>query len=181
MPDSFTEDVGLPSNRLVYDVDDITRRGPEGKIKRDAAKKRVLKKYNLEGARSDWKVSSSKLGTILANLPTNVRLLTEFMLGKDKPISINDFTKDELASIIALSEEQQENYKNVRNRELKNQPENVTTVDGYDTTQPYRFSKWIENSPYFRTLAFTLTDPNYQIRTTLGRYDTEETPSSIII
>ncbi len=181
MADSFTEDVGLPSNRLVYDVDDITRRGPEGKIKRDAAKKRVLKKYNLEGARSDWKVSSSKLGTILANLPTNVRLLTEFMLGKDKPISVNDFTKDELASIIALSEEQQENYKNVQNRKLKNQPENVTTVDGYDTTQPYRFSKWIENSPYFRTLAFTLTDPNYQIRTTLGRYDTEETPSSIII
>jgi hypothetical protein len=174
-------DVGLPTNRLIYDVDDITGRGPEGKIKRDAAKKRVLEKYNLEGARSGWKVSPSKLVSILGNLPTNVRLLTEFMLGKDKPISINDFTKDELASIIALSEEQQENYKNVQNRKLKNQPENVTTVDGYDTTQPYRFSKWIENSPYFRTLAFTLTDPNYQTRTTLGRYDTEETPSSIII
>ena len=174
-------DVGLPTNRLIYDVDDITGRGPEGKIKRDAAKKRVLEKYNLEGARSGWKVSPSKLVSILGNLPTNVRLLTEFMLGKDKPININDFTKDELASIIALSEEQQENYKNVQNRKLKNQPENVTTVDGYDTTQPYRFSKWIENSPYFRTLAFTLTDPNYQTRTTLGRYDTEETPSSIII
>jgi len=115
---------------------------------KDLQKEEIIKKYNLDDAKSNWKVSPSKFTTLISNLPTNFKLLTEFMLGKDKPININDFTKDELVSIITLAEKQEENKLNIKNRKLKGQPENITTVSGYDLEgRTKTFPDWVENNP----------------------------------
>jgi hypothetical protein len=149
---------------------------------KDLQKEEIIKKYNLDDAKSNWKVSPSKFTTLVSNLPTNFKLLTEFMLGKDKPININDFTKNELVSIITLAEKQEENKLNVKNRKLKGQPENVTTVSGYDLKgRTKTFPDWVENNPYFTVMANSLSSPDYQVRTSLGKYDVEETPSSLIV
>jgi|DEB0MinimDraft_6_1074348.scaffolds.fasta_scaffold04127_3 hypothetical protein len=149
---------------------------------KDLQKEEIIKKYNLDGAKSNWKVSPSKFTTLVSNLPTNFKLLTEFMLGKNKPININDFTKDELVSIITLAEKQKENKLNVKNRKLKGQPENITTVSGYDLKgRTKTFPDWVENNPYFTAMANSLSSPDYQVRTSLGKYDVEETPSSLIV
>jgi len=149
---------------------------------KDLQKEEIIKKYNLDDAKSNWKVSPSKFTTLISNLPTNFKLLTEFMLGKDKPININDFTKDELVSIITLAEKQEENKLNIKNRKLKGQPENITTVSGYDLEgRTKTFPDWVENNPYFTAIANSLSSPDYQVRTSLGKYDVEETPSSLIV
>jgi hypothetical protein len=147
----------------------------------DPQKEEIIKKYNLDGARSGWKVGPTAFHTIYENLPTNFRLLTEFILGKDTPITMSDFTKDELVSMIALSENQEENKLNLKNRKLKGQPENVTTVTTYKLKPTDRYPDWVESNPYFRAMAHSLFSPEYQVRTTLGRYDTEDTPSSLIV
>jgi len=149
---------------------------------KDLQKEEIIKKYNLDDAKSNWKVSPSKFTALVSNLPTNFKLLTEFMLGKNKPININDFTKDELVSIITLAEKQEENKLNVKNRKLKGQPENITTVSGYDLKgRTKTFPDWVENNPYFTAMANSLSSPDYQVRTSLGKYDVEETPSSLIV
>ena len=159
----------------------LPKKKDEYKPSVDPQKEEIIKKYNLDGARSGWQVGPTAFHTIYENLPTNFRLLTEFILGKDTPITMADFTKDELVSIIALSENQEKDKQNLENRELKGQPENVTTVSSYGLQPTHRYPDWVESNPYFRAMAHSLFSPEYQVRTTLGRYDTEDTPSSLIV
>ncbi len=159
----------------------LPKKKDEYKPSVDPQKEEIIKKYNLDGARSGWQVGPTAFHTIYENLPTNFRLLTEFILGKDTPITMADFTKDELVSIIALSENQEKNKLNLKNRKLKDQPENVTTVTSYKLKPTHRYPDWVESNPYFRAMAHSLFSPEYQVRTTLGRYDTEDTPSSLIV
>ncbi len=159
----------------------LPKKKDEYKPSVDPQKEEIIKKYNLDGARSGWQVGPTAFHTIYKNLPTNFRLLTEFILGKDTPITMADFTKDELVSMIALSENQEKNKLNLKNRKLKNQPENVTTVTTYKLKPTDRYPDWVESNPYFRAMAHSLFSPEYQVRTTLGKYDTEDTPSSLIV
>jgi hypothetical protein len=159
----------------------LPKKKDEYKPSVDPQKEEIIKKYNLDGARSGWQVGPTTFHTIYENLPTNFRLLTEFILGKDTPITMADFTKDELVSMIALSENQEKNKLNLKNRKLKDQPENVTTVTTYKLKPTDRYPDWVESNPYFRAMAHSLFSPEYQVRTTLGRYDTEDTPSSLIV
>ena len=132
--------------------------------------KNIKKRYELE------EKPFSLSGIYKKIIPTNARLLVENLLGKDSTITENDFTVDQLAQIILLSEQQKDSTKNKRLRaegkldkrseQFKVSPSDVSQVSAYGSGS---------NLGFFETL-LKVSDPKEQARSTLGGYYTVDFP-----
>jgi len=129
------------------------------------------------------------------NIPTNIRLLVENMVGVDTPITAKDFTKDELIEIAFLAEKQKRlNIKREKRLEkrleadLAEGPPEPFMKDYIDDTKKmlasYRKTRGKTSvNPYVQNLqkvvdldytdSFkrTFTDPSYRVATSLGKYN----------
>ena len=129
------------------------------------------------------------------NIPTNIRLLVENMVGVDTPITAKDFTKDELIEIAFLAEKQKRlNIKKEKRLEkrleadLAEGPPEPFMKDYIDDTKKmlasYRKTRGKTSvNPYVQNLqkvvdldytdSFkrTFTDPSYRVATSLGKYN----------
>jgi len=132
--------------------------------------KNIKKRYELE------EKPFSLSGIYKKIIPTNARLLVENLLGKDSTITENDFTVDQLAQIILLSEQQKDNTKNKklraegkldkRSKQFKVSPSDVSQVSAYRSGS---------NLGFFETI-LKASDPKEQVRSTLGGYYTVDFP-----
>ena len=129
------------------------------------------------------------------NIPTNIRLLVENMVGVDTPITAKDFTKEELIEIAFLAEKQKRlNIKREKRLEkrleadLAGGPPEPLLKDYIDDTKKmlasYKKTRGKTSvNPYVQNLqkvvdldytdSFkrTFTDPNYRVATSLGKYN----------
>ncbi|MGI9358245.1 MAG: hypothetical protein ACR2ON_02460 [Paracoccaceae bacterium] len=136
-------------------------------------------------------------------IPTNMRLLTENLVGVDRPITNKDFTNDELVEMAFLAQKQREvNAK--REKFFKEQQqfdvypeqkdktekrlqsfENTrgkTSVDPYRTVgnEPIVSGRKVDKG-YFDSIISSFTDPRYGVATTLGKYNVQQTPEMDVI
>ena len=129
------------------------------------------------------------------NIPTNIRLLVENMVGVDTPITAKDFTKEELIEMAFLAEKQKRlNIKKEKRLEkrleadLAEGPPEPLMKDYIDDTKKmlasYKKTRGKTSvNPYVRNLqkvvdldytdSFkrTFTDPSYRVATSLGKYN----------
>jgi len=129
------------------------------------------------------------------NIPTNIRLLVENMVGVDTPITAKDFTKEELIEMAFLAEKQKRlNIKREKRLEkrleadLAEGPPEPFMKDYIDDTKKmlasYRKTRGKTSvNPYVQNLqkvvdldytdSFkrTFTDPSYRVATSLGKYN----------
>ena len=141
--------------------------------KKEQERKRIQKEYNLGN-------DSFSFRDVYNKIPTNARLLVENILGRKSDITEKDFTEDELVEMILLSEMQENNYRNKKNRKFANQPLNQTTVSSYGADPQALGAKQVDES-YAASLYRTLTDPQYRVATSLGRFESESNPDDITI
>ena len=141
--------------------------------KSEQERKRIQKKYNLGN-------DSFSFRNVYNKIPTNARLLVENILGRKSDITEKDFTEDELIEMILLSEKQENNYRNKKNRKFANQPLNQTTVSSYGNDPQALGANKVDES-YAGSLYRTFTDPQYRVATSLGRFDSESSPDDITI
>ena len=129
------------------------------------------------------------------NIPTNIRLLVENMVGVDTPITAKDFTKEELIEIAFLAEKQKRlNIKREKRLEkrleadLAEGPPEPFMKDYIDDTKKmlasYRKTRgktsvnpYVQNQQkvvdldYTDSFKRTFTDPSYRVATSLGKYN----------
>ena len=129
------------------------------------------------------------------NIPTNIRLLVENMVGVDTPITAKDFTKEELIEIAFLAEKQKRlNIKREKRLEkrleadLAEGPPEPFMKDYIDDTKKmlasYRKTRgktsvnpYVQNQQkvvdldYTDSFKRTFTDPTYRVATSLGKYN----------
>ena len=142
-----------------------------------------IKEEERDRVRAEYKLNDESFSfrNLYNKIPTNARLLIENVLGKDSDITEKNFTNDELIEMILLAEKQEENFRNVRNRKFKNQPENVTTVSPYFRDPDAKGVTTRVDESYKDSLIRTFTDPQYRVATSLGRFDVEKNPSGLRI
>ena len=139
------------------------------------------------------------LASLYKRLPTNMRLLGEYLLGADTPITAEDFKPEELEVIRQqIAQQQQRNAR--QEQSLRNQadilrrqvgqtsgvrvanPEEelqkvLSDLGTYDRTRdttaitdPYRGAREVVDQGYFSSLSKSFTDPRYNVATSLGKY-----------
>ena len=139
------------------------------------------------------------LGSLYGALPTNMRLLAEYMAGVERPITEKDFTAEELEFIRQqIAQQQQQNM--AQEQELKNKvdllrqqtkatsgvklanPEEIlektlSDLNTYETTRgttaitdPYKRAREVVDQNYINSLSKSFTDPQYNVATSLGKY-----------
>lgn len=139
------------------------------------------------------------LASLYKRLPTNMRLLGEYILGADTPITAEDFKPEELEVIRQqIAQQQQQNAR--QEQALKNKadflrqqsqrtsgvtlanPEEelqkvLSDLGTYDRTRdttaitdPYRGAREVVDQGYFSSLGKSFTDPRYNVATSLGKY-----------
>jgi len=129
------------------------------------------------------------------NIPTNIRLLVENIVGIDTPITAKDFTKDELIEIAFLAEKQKRlNIKREKRLERRLEadlaggpPEpllkdyiddtkkmlaSYKTTRGKTSVNPYvQNLQKVVDLDYTDSFKRTFTDPSYRVATSLGKYN----------
>ena len=143
------------------------------------------------------------LASLYKSLPTNMRLLGEYIFGVDTPITAKDFKPEELAFIRQqVAQQQQQNMMQEQKLRgevdfLQQQPqatsglrlanpkktleEVLSDLDTYDTTRgttaitdPYKRNRDVVDQGYFSSLGKSFTDPQYNVATSLGKYVAKE-------
>tara|TARA_R110000803_G_C11848885_1_gene305587 strand:- start:49 stop:621 length:573 start_codon:yes stop_codon:yes gene_type:complete len=132
-----------------------------------------------------------------------MRLLGEYMLGADSPITAKDFKPEELAFIRQqITQQRQQNM--MREQQLKDKAdflrrqsqatsgvklvnpeealqEALSDLGTYDKTRgattitdPYKGTREVVDQGYFPSLVKSFTDPQYNVATSLGKYVAKE-------
>ena len=122
---------------------------------------------------------STGLRSLYNTLPTNMRLLGEYLLGVDRPITQEDFKPEEL-EFIRNQVRQRESRNRAAEEIMQGQPEfYAEALDSYaDTrgrtaiTNPYR--RGVVDQGYLSSLRKSFSDPQYNVATSLGKYVAED-------
>lgn len=143
------------------------------------------------------------LASLYRSLPTNMRLLGEYIFGVDTPITAKDFKPEELAFIRQqVAQQQQQNMMQEQKLRgevdfLRQQPqatsglrlanpekrleEALSDLGTYDKTRgttsitdPYKKRREVVDQGYFSSLVKSFTDPQYNVATSLGKYVAKE-------
>lgn len=143
------------------------------------------------------------LASLYRGLPTNMRLLGEYIFGVDTPITAKDFKPEELAFIRQqVAQQQQQNMMQEQKLRgevdfLRQQPqatsglrlvnpekrleEALSELGTYDRTRgttsitdPYKKRREVVDQGYLSSLVKSFTDPQYNVATSLGKYVAKE-------
>ena len=126
---------------------------------------------------------SRGLRSLYNTLPTNMRLLGEYLLGVDRPITQEDFKPEEL-EFIRNQVRQRESRNRAAEETMQGQPElYAEALDSYaDTrgrtaiTDPYSngTGRGVVDQGYLSSLRKSFSDPQYNVATSLGKYVAED-------
>ena len=143
------------------------------------------------------------ISSLYRSLPTNMRLLGEYMLGADSPITAKDFKPEELAFIRQqITQQRQQNMMRAQQLKdkadfLRQQPQATSGIklvnpeealqealsdlatydkirDATAITDPYKGTRKVVDQGYFPSLVKSFTDPQYNVATSLGKYVAKE-------
>ena len=122
---------------------------------------------------------SGGIRSLYNRLPTNMRLLGEYLLGVDRPITQEDFKPEEL-EFIRNQVRQRESRNRAAEETMQGRPEfYAEALDSYaDTrgrtaiTNPY--SGGVVDQGYLSSLRKSFSDPQYNVATSLGKYVAED-------